>query len=159
MGDTRNAYKNMDRGKLRTTQRGWENNIKTDLREVMRKSVDWSNLAQGRVTWQALVDTAVKPVSIKVINFLTGWTTFNSSARTPAPRSQAVPTNTYETALKLQVTYNVGSCTQHAPRHKPNNCVPQSWEGAALDPGHNGGSWCRHEINLPHVGSTACHEC
>ena len=37
-------------------RRGWEDNIKIDLREVGRGSGDWSDMAQNRNRWRALVN-------------------------------------------------------------------------------------------------------
>jgi hypothetical protein len=35
----------------------WENNIKTDLREIGWGGMDWINLAQDRDQWRALLNT------------------------------------------------------------------------------------------------------
>jgi hypothetical protein len=35
----------------------WEDNIKTDLREIGWVGMDWINLAQDRDQWKALVNT------------------------------------------------------------------------------------------------------
>ena len=43
-------------GRLR---RRWEDNIKTDLREVGRGCGDWMELAQDRDRWRALVSTVM----------------------------------------------------------------------------------------------------
>jgi hypothetical protein len=37
----------------------WENNIKTDLREVGWSGMNWIDLAQDRDQWRALVNTVV----------------------------------------------------------------------------------------------------
>jgi len=39
-------------------RRGWEDNIKMDLREV-RRGGDWMELAQDRDRWRALVNTVM----------------------------------------------------------------------------------------------------
>jgi hypothetical protein len=64
MGTSRNSYKilvakldwNRPLGRLRCR---WEDNIKTDLREIRWEIVDWLYLAQGRDQWRALVKTAM----------------------------------------------------------------------------------------------------
>jgi hypothetical protein len=38
-------------------RRGWEDNIKMDVEEVVGGSGDWMELAQGRDGWRALVST------------------------------------------------------------------------------------------------------
>jgi hypothetical protein len=40
-------------------RRRWEDNIRMGLREIGWKCVDWIHLAQGRVQWQALVNTVM----------------------------------------------------------------------------------------------------
>jgi hypothetical protein len=37
----------------------WEDNIKTDLREVRWGGMEWINLSQDRDQWTALVNTAM----------------------------------------------------------------------------------------------------
>jgi hypothetical protein len=44
---------------LGKTRRGWEDNIRMDLRERESKSVDWIHLARDRDQWRALVNTVV----------------------------------------------------------------------------------------------------
>jgi hypothetical protein len=39
----------------------WEDNIKTDLREVEWGSVDWIDLAQDRDSWRAVVNKMMVP--------------------------------------------------------------------------------------------------
>jgi hypothetical protein len=41
-------------------RRRWENNIKTDLRELGCDGEDWSQLAQDSVQWKALVNMVLK---------------------------------------------------------------------------------------------------
>jgi hypothetical protein len=41
-------------------RRGWEDNIKMDLREVGWGGMDWINLAQHRDRWQVLVNAVTK---------------------------------------------------------------------------------------------------
>jgi hypothetical protein len=41
--------------------RGWEDNIKMDLRETGMDGVNWIGLAQDRVQWQAFVNTVMNP--------------------------------------------------------------------------------------------------
>ena len=40
-------------------RRRWEDNIKTDLQEVVRGCGDWMELAPGRDRWRALVSTVM----------------------------------------------------------------------------------------------------
>jgi hypothetical protein len=40
-------------------RRGWEDDIKMDLREIWFGDVDWICLAQDRDRWQALVNTVM----------------------------------------------------------------------------------------------------
>jgi hypothetical protein len=52
-------------------RRRWENNIKMDLREMVRNVVDWIDLSQDRDQWRALVNTIMKlRVSQEAENFL-----------------------------------------------------------------------------------------
>jgi hypothetical protein len=39
---------------------GRDDNIKMDLREIGCSDMDWTNLAQGRDQWRALVNTLLK---------------------------------------------------------------------------------------------------
>jgi hypothetical protein len=39
--------------------RRWEDNIKTDLNEMIWEGVDWIHLAQDRDQWRALMNTAM----------------------------------------------------------------------------------------------------
>jgi hypothetical protein len=64
MGDMRNVYKLLVRkpeGKrpLGRNRRRWEDNIRMDLREIGRESVDWMYLADDRDQWRSLVITAM----------------------------------------------------------------------------------------------------
>jgi hypothetical protein len=64
MGEMRNAYNILD-GKPEGKRlfgkpgRGWEDNIRMDLREIARRSVNWIHLAQDRNQWCALVNTVM----------------------------------------------------------------------------------------------------
>ena len=44
---------------LGRSRRGWEDNIKMDLQEVGRGVMDWTDLAQGRDRWRALVNAVM----------------------------------------------------------------------------------------------------
>jgi hypothetical protein len=44
------------RSPLGRPRRGWEDNIKMDLREIRFGNVDWIHLAQDRDRWRALVN-------------------------------------------------------------------------------------------------------
>ncbi|KAJ4447271.1 hypothetical protein ANN_09275 [Periplaneta americana] len=64
MGESRNAYRVLvgtPEGKrpLGRPRRGWEDNIKMDLREVGYDDRDWINLAQDRDRWGAYVRAAM----------------------------------------------------------------------------------------------------
>jgi hypothetical protein len=41
-------------------KRGWEDNIRMDLREIGWEFVDWIHLGQDRDQWQVLVNTVMK---------------------------------------------------------------------------------------------------
>jgi hypothetical protein len=41
-------------------RRRWEDNIETDLREIVWGGMDWINLAQDENQWRALVNTVMK---------------------------------------------------------------------------------------------------
>jgi hypothetical protein len=63
MGERRGAYRALmgkpeGRRPLGRPGRGWEDNIKMDLREV-GWGVDWIDLAQDRYRWRALVYTVM----------------------------------------------------------------------------------------------------
>jgi hypothetical protein len=62
MGEKRNAYrifvgKPERKRTLGRTRRRWVNNIKMDLREIGWYGMDWTDLAQDRDQWSALVNT------------------------------------------------------------------------------------------------------
>ena len=44
---------------LRKSRRRWEDNIKTDLREVGCEGMDWIDLAQDRDSWRALLNAVM----------------------------------------------------------------------------------------------------
>jgi len=77
MGEMKNAYKILVRkpeGKrlLRRPRHRWEDNIRTDLKEIGCEGVDWLHVAQDRDQWQAVVNRVMKlwiPESVE--NFLT----------------------------------------------------------------------------------------
>jgi hypothetical protein len=41
-------------------RRGWKDNIKMDLREIIWGGIDWIHLAHDRDQWRALVSTITK---------------------------------------------------------------------------------------------------
>jgi hypothetical protein len=45
--------------------RGWEDNIRMNLKEIRRKGVNWIHLTQVRGQWRFLVNTVVDHDSIK----------------------------------------------------------------------------------------------
>jgi hypothetical protein len=64
MGEKRNAYRIWEgnpEGKrpLGRPRHRWVDNIKMDLREVEWDGMDWSDLAQDRDHWRALVNTVM----------------------------------------------------------------------------------------------------
>jgi hypothetical protein len=64
MGEKRNAYRifvGKPEGKrpLGRHRRRYENNIRTDLREIGWSGIDWIDLAQDRHQWGALVNTVM----------------------------------------------------------------------------------------------------
>jgi hypothetical protein len=65
LGEMRNAH-NFSVGKpKRMTQLGrrrlkWENNIKTNLKDIGCENVDWTLLAQNKHLWRALVTTVFR---------------------------------------------------------------------------------------------------
>jgi len=68
VGEMRNVY-NILVGKpegkitLGRPRRRWEDNIRTDLREIVEEGVDWTHLAQDKDQWWVLVNTVTIPVS------------------------------------------------------------------------------------------------
>jgi hypothetical protein len=76
MGEGRGVYRLLvgrPEGKrpLGRPRRKWEDNIKLDLREIGIDGVNWIQLAQDRVLWQAFVNTVMNlRVSEKAGNFL-----------------------------------------------------------------------------------------
>jgi hypothetical protein len=64
MGETRGAYRRLvgkpegNRPQGRPRRRRVDN-IKMDLREIRRDSIDWIELAQDRDQWRALVNTVI----------------------------------------------------------------------------------------------------
>jgi hypothetical protein len=64
MGEGRGAYRILvgrpeGRRPLARPRRRWEHNIKMDLEEVGRGSMDWIDMAQDRDRWRALVDAVM----------------------------------------------------------------------------------------------------
>jgi hypothetical protein len=64
MGEVRGAYNILvgrpeGRIPLGRPRRGWEDNIKMDLREIGFGDVDWIHWAQDRDRWWALVNTVM----------------------------------------------------------------------------------------------------
>jgi hypothetical protein len=50
---------NLKGGDIISPRRGWEDNIRMDLRELGWESVDWIHLAQDTGQWQVLVNTVM----------------------------------------------------------------------------------------------------
>jgi hypothetical protein len=67
-GGKRNAYRILV-GKTETTRktrRRWVDNSKMDLREIGWGGMDWTDLAENRVQWRALVNAVMNlPGSIE----------------------------------------------------------------------------------------------
>jgi hypothetical protein len=60
MGDKRNAYRILvGKPKVKKPRRIWVDNIKMDLGEIGWDGMDWSDLAQDRDQWNALVNTVI----------------------------------------------------------------------------------------------------
>jgi hypothetical protein len=64
MGEKRNAHKILvgkpeGKSQLGRPRRRWVGHIKMDLREIGQGGMDWSDLAQERDQWKALVNTAM----------------------------------------------------------------------------------------------------
>jgi hypothetical protein len=49
---------------LARPRRVWEDNIRTDIREIVCECVDWIHLAQDRDQWRAVVNTVMKLCTI-----------------------------------------------------------------------------------------------
>ena len=49
-------------GRLRSR---WKNNIKMDLQEVGRESMDWINVAQDSDRWRALLNAVMNPRALQ----------------------------------------------------------------------------------------------
>jgi hypothetical protein len=76
MGEMRSEYsilggKPEEKRTLGRPRRGWEYSIRLDLEEIGCEDVDWIHLAKDRDHWRDLVNTVMKPGSIKTGNFLT----------------------------------------------------------------------------------------
>jgi hypothetical protein len=79
MGQTKNTY-NILVGKSewkrphgRRIQRKWEDNIRMDLKHIVRKGVNWVYLIKDRDQWRAVLYRIMNiRVSYKANNFLTG---------------------------------------------------------------------------------------
>jgi hypothetical protein len=60
MGEERNVYRVLvGKRPLGRTRRRWEDEIRMDLREIGRRSVEWIQLAQDRGRLWALVNTVM----------------------------------------------------------------------------------------------------
>jgi hypothetical protein len=64
MGEVRGAYNILvwrpeGRRQLGRPRRGWEDNIKTDLRKIGFEDVGWIHWVQDRDRWRALVNTVI----------------------------------------------------------------------------------------------------
>jgi hypothetical protein len=64
MGEKRNAYRILvgkpeGKRQLGRPRRGWEDNIKMDLKEIGWGGMDFIDLAQDRDQWRALVNTVM----------------------------------------------------------------------------------------------------
>jgi hypothetical protein len=59
MGKKRNVYRILVGKPEEKRPRGWEDNIRMDLREMRWGGVDWIDLAQDRDHWRPLVNTVM----------------------------------------------------------------------------------------------------
>jgi hypothetical protein len=64
MGEGRGVYRVLVGGPegkrpLGTPRRGWEDNIKVELREIGIDGANWIRLAQDRFQWRAFVNTVM----------------------------------------------------------------------------------------------------
>jgi hypothetical protein len=64
MGEWRGVYRVLvgsleGKRPLGRPRRGWEDNIKLDLREIGIDGANWLRLAQGRIYWRAFVSTVI----------------------------------------------------------------------------------------------------
>jgi hypothetical protein len=72
MGEGRGVGKPGRKRPLRRPRHRWEDNIKMDLQELGCGGMDWTELAQDRDRWQALVNAVMNHrVPQNVENFLT----------------------------------------------------------------------------------------
>jgi hypothetical protein len=61
MGEERNVYKVlMGKRRLGRPRFRWQDGIRMDLREISWGSVEWTQLAQDRDRWRAVVNTVMK---------------------------------------------------------------------------------------------------
>jgi hypothetical protein len=68
---------------LERTRRRWEDTIKMDLQEVGWGGMDWTDLAQDKDRWQAIVNVVMNlQVPHNVGNFLTSYKPVSFSRRT-----------------------------------------------------------------------------
>ena len=76
MGESRGVYKDLvwepeGQRPVRTPRHRWEHNIKMDLQEAGYEDMDWSNVAQDRDRWWAIVNVIMNlRGSIKFGEFL-----------------------------------------------------------------------------------------
>jgi hypothetical protein len=88
MGEVRNVYRILVGIPDRTRQLGrckssWEDNIRMDLREIIREGPDWMRVDQDRDTWRGLVNTAMNfCVPEQAGDFLTSYVTVSCSRKT-----------------------------------------------------------------------------
>ena len=68
MGDRRSAYRILvgrceGKRQLGRPRRGWEDNIKIDLKDVGWRGMVWIDLAEYRDRWRALLNAVIKKVT------------------------------------------------------------------------------------------------
>jgi hypothetical protein len=66
MKEKMNAYRILvgkpeGKSPLGRPKRRWVDNIKMDLREIVWHGMDWTDMAQDRNQWRALVNTVTNP--------------------------------------------------------------------------------------------------
>ena len=72
--ETRGAYrvlvgKPQGKGPLRRPTRGWDDDIKTGLKQIYLDGVDWIDLIQNRDRWRAVANTVMNLQIYKMLGY------------------------------------------------------------------------------------------